>query len=267
MLGKLIKYDFKYGCRIFAILHIMFLGACLLGRLLYLDKIDFQAPANVLVSTLSIFISVFTLLFSAVSFGVAALLAVRFYKNLFTDEGYLTWTLPATHVQQLWAKIISGSAWYMLNITIAAAGILILLTGPNVKEAYAMVAPEVTDMLGMPLSTAAVYLLVFSLFSTTSSVIMIYASIALGQLFPGHKVLCSIITYFILYAIIQIILVFVMLALNLFPGGEMYAPNSSRAVGDYLFSTFKLSGIVFFFSTILLYLATHYITGRKLNLN
>ena len=116
MLGRLIKYDLKYGAKLFIILHALLLLASILGRFFFLEKLDFSAKPNVLITSLGLFISIFLLLFTAVSFGVMLMLGIRFYKNLFTDEGYLTWTLPATPAQQLWAKIISGTIWYVIDI-------------------------------------------------------------------------------------------------------------------------------------------------------
>ena len=104
MLKKLIKYDLKYGAKIVIVIHALLWIAAIFGRVFFLDRIDFDAPTEQLVSVLVLFFSAFVLLFSVVSLATALLIAARFYKNLFTDEGYLTWTLPASPVQQLWAK-------------------------------------------------------------------------------------------------------------------------------------------------------------------
>ena len=116
MLKKLIKYDLKYGAKIFIVIHALLWIAAIFGRVFFLDRIDFDAPAEQLVSVLVLFFSAFVLLFSVVSLATALLIAARFYKNLFTDEGYLTWTLPASPVQQLWAKILSGCIWNILDL-------------------------------------------------------------------------------------------------------------------------------------------------------
>lgn len=91
--------------------------AAIFGRVFFLDRIDFDAPTEQLVSVLVLFFSAFVLLFSVVSLATALLIAARFYKNLFTDEGYLTWTLPASPVQQLWAKILSDAIWNILDLS------------------------------------------------------------------------------------------------------------------------------------------------------
>ena len=89
MLGKLIKYDLKYGYKIILIIHLVFLVACIMGRFM-LNQIDYDAPPEALGAALGISISLFSLVIAGISFSTWIIVAVRFYKNLFTDEGYLT---------------------------------------------------------------------------------------------------------------------------------------------------------------------------------
>ncbi|MGC4019888.1 MAG: hypothetical protein QM793_12120 [Muricomes sp.] len=266
MLGKLLKYDLKYGVRIFIILHAILLTACVLGRFLFMDKLDFQAEPDIIFSVIAPFFALFVVLFSTISLGTLALLAVRFYKNLFTDEGYLSWTLPATSTQQIWAKILSGAVWYILDILISVISLAILVTGNNVTTAYAKVAPEFTAALGMPLEHYSLIILLFTLASTVSSIIMIYMCIAVGQLFPGHRVLGSILAYFILSTVIQVVVLGLMFAFNMFP--YIYTNNVTVEMNatEIMLSIFKLSGGISFISTILEYIAMHHILSKKLNL-
>ena len=149
---KLIKYDLKYGAKIFIVIHALLWIAAIFGRVFFLDRIDFDAPTEQLVSVLVLFFSAFVLLFSVVSLATALLIAARFYKNLFTDEGYLTWTLPASPVQQLWAKILSGCIWNILDLILLYSATYFMWISPNVQNAYRMIAAEFTASLGMPLS-------------------------------------------------------------------------------------------------------------------
>lgn len=93
----------------FAVLHIILIIGCLMARFLVIDHLDFSADPEEFAPVIALLIVVLTMLFSAISFGCCIMYAVRFYKNLFTDEGYITWTLPASPLTQLWAKILSAS--------------------------------------------------------------------------------------------------------------------------------------------------------------
>ena len=86
MLKKLIKHDLKYGVRMFAVLHIILIIGCLMARFLVIDHLDFSADPEEFAPVIALLIVVLTMLFSAISFGCCIMYAVRFYKNLFTDE-------------------------------------------------------------------------------------------------------------------------------------------------------------------------------------
>ena len=133
MLKKLIKHDLKYGVRMFAVLHIILIIGCLIARFLVIDHLDFSAAPEEFAPVIALLIVVLTMLFSAISFGCCIMYAVRFYKNLFTDEGYITWTLPASPLTQLWAKILSASIWYVLDLTICFAAAWFLISGDNIR--------------------------------------------------------------------------------------------------------------------------------------
>ena len=111
MLKKLFRYDMKALTRTLLPLSLATLGC---GILLLLSQLAMRfAPETGLFSVLM------PLLFGMLIFfgSVASLLLPvvgeffilhRYYKNFFTDEGYLTFVLPATMDEQLASKILSG---------------------------------------------------------------------------------------------------------------------------------------------------------------
>ena len=74
------------------------------------------------------------------------------------------------------------------DLIIIAAGILLLVTGNNVTTAYSMIADDLTNELGFSLGTFALILFITCLVSAVCSVVMIYFSVVIGQLFPSHRV-------------------------------------------------------------------------------
>ena len=94
MLGKLIKYDLKASAKIFLLLHVLFLLVCAAARFLFMDRIDFHAPAKARIAPITAMIVLGTFLISALSLCTSLLITFRFYRNLFSREGYLSWTLP-----------------------------------------------------------------------------------------------------------------------------------------------------------------------------
>lgn len=265
MLGKLIKYDLKASAKLFILLHALFLAACLFCRVFFISHIDFNGPEEPLITACAIILALTLFLITALSLGTWLIVTFRFYRNLFSREGYLSWTLPVSGLNQLWAKIISGYVYMALDIILIAAGILILVTGRNVTDAYAMIASDVTEELGMNITSYALKIFLYSIAACISSVIMTYFCITIGQLFPGHRVLCALAAYFITSLVIQFISIFLMFALGYAPGG-MFLISDGSTVADYTFKTLGLSSVLMFIVTILEYIATHIIIKKKVNL-
>ena len=132
MLRKLLKYDFSSVWRVAltvtvaALVASLTLGASaalhemMLGKTDNLSKIIYTTSAVVIViSALTIFIALFT---------ISIFVFVRFYKNLFTDEGYLTFTLPASREAILASKTINAMLWFIYESILIIVCVFIGLT-------------------------------------------------------------------------------------------------------------------------------------------
>ncbi len=265
MLGKLIKYDLKAAARIFILLHAIYLFICLMGRFFYMDRLNFDSPEELLITSLILFASLYLILVSALGLCTSLQVALRFYRNLFSKEGYLSWTLPVSGVQHLWGKILSGYILTAIDVTVIAAGLLILVTGKNVTEAYSQISGTVAHELGLPIGMFGLIVFLFALASCFCTIVMIYFCIAVGQLFPGHRILCAIAVYFISGFVIQIASMILMILLGYFPGYAFYQAQGA-AMTDYMLRIFLLSSVLMFIVMIIQYIVTHYIMKKKINL-
>ena len=114
MFLKILKYDLKSIYRIFLLLTPITLGVCLLGGF----GIDFLAssadphPLITLISVLWIILSVFVI--SAYVIVINLFVYIRLYKHFFSDEGYLTFTLPIKRSTLLRAKSVNAMIWNIL---------------------------------------------------------------------------------------------------------------------------------------------------------
>ena len=267
MLGKLLKFDLKYGMKIFILLHGILIVLSVLGRFLFMDRLNFNDPSAALVSNVALFASAMLFLLIAVCFCTWLIITFRFYRNLFTGEGYLSWTLPASGVQHLWAKIFSGCIWYALDCFIIAGCILLLVTGNNVTEAYSHIAPEFNAELGMTLSRFALLLFLVMLVSCPITVIQTYFCIVVGQIFPAHRILGAIAAYFISGFVLQLLSFALQIGTGLFPEYiRVGQTGSSDQVGAYLFSTIAYSILMMVVIAAVQYAVTHYIMQKKINL-
>ena len=127
MLRKLLKYDLAYVFRIWWIGALSSLGlSALIGICITVLNSDKRIPDIVeLMAVLAIVVSVIGLVaFSILSF---ILVAVRFYKNFFTDEGYLTFTLPVSRISLYNSKLISAALAMLLTVITLIVDVIVLL--------------------------------------------------------------------------------------------------------------------------------------------
>ena len=91
---------------------------------------------------------------------------------------------------------------------------------------------------------------------------MIYFSICVGQLFPGHRVLCAIAVYFITSFVVQIITFVIMTVFGLF---DFYS-TGTRAVADDILNMLIPNTVFALILAVIQYAAAHYIMKKKINL-
>ena len=127
---------------------------------------------------------------------------------------------------------------------------------------YRLIAPEMIEILGMSLGTFALYIFIFSLIGYIGTVLMIYFSICVGQLFPGHRVLCAIAVYFITSFVVQLSTVVIMTAFCLF---DFYS-TGTEAVADDILLMLIPNTVFSLILAVIQYAAAHYIMKKKINL-
>ena len=115
MLGKVLKYDLKsMGKSLFP------LYAGLLGLALVLKFIGFIADN---VSAFSFIYSIMFIFFIVLVIGglfyTFFVSIMRYYKNLYSDEGYLTHTLPVSAGSLLFSKVLSSLIYIILSAAIS----------------------------------------------------------------------------------------------------------------------------------------------------
>lgn len=115
MLKKLLKYDFKSVLRFWWIAALSTVGLALVGGWSWsVFEKDKELPQMLyVVATLAAIIAVL----GGVAFAIMTviLLFSRFYKNFFTDEGYLTFTLPVKRSSLLNSKLIVSVATVLMT--------------------------------------------------------------------------------------------------------------------------------------------------------
>ena len=151
MLRKLLKYDIASIGRYWWILAVTAFGVSGIGGLairylLYTDRVTEMGGVSDGVfdffAVLALIICVLTLIVSLVVTPI--LIYVRFYKHFFTDEGYLTFTLPVSRRCLLGSKMLSAMFWIGMQMLlyICCIGMMLVIgigRGLLSNEVWAMI--------------------------------------------------------------------------------------------------------------------------------
>ncbi len=130
---KLIKYDFRAMLKywwIIALITVFSAGVCasclrsasMLEKLLESDRVYNN---NVLLFTVIFGRFIATIggyaalvIFGITLFATVLLLSIRFYKHFFTDEGYLTFTLPVSRRELYFSKVVTSMTVILAQVAI-----------------------------------------------------------------------------------------------------------------------------------------------------
>lgn len=220
MLGKLIKYEWKGLRKPLSIIYLVLLGITILTGILILtinpEYDDVAVGFSVIFTMFSALLYYFGII--ACSIGTMLIIAIRFYKTCYTDEAYLTHTLPVSTKQLVVAKTITSVLCHLLSLVfiIVTAVLLVgvfLTHMMNLGEiqasdlsaiAWSELNTEFKDEMGISFLGYFGFLGIYSLIGSICSIITILGCVSLGQLYAKHRILGAIIAYFAVTTIQQI---------------------------------------------------------------
>lgn len=274
MLGKLIKYDLKSTSRILVIIHVFLILSALFMRFLITGRVEedlFMASGGSDVFY-TLLVMVYTLVIIGASSATCMVVAIRFYRHLFSDEGYLTNTLPVKRSTHLLAKTISGSLWLCIDMILIMLSLFLVAFPPVVLEMFRENQETVAKFFGFgagSLPSLPAFLGLFLLvcvLSGISSVVTLYGSIALGQLFSEHRVIGAVACYFAITTITSVISYIAMAILGISGNYLAVADGTVLNLGEFLWKLILFSLVWSLILSVILYVVTTWVMNRKLNL-
>ncbi len=270
MLGKLLKYEYKETAKLFIPLNAIVLLITLLWTG-YLKISLYDANGQGVLQVFFILLYVIGILALFIITGVY--LAIRFYKTMYAQQGYLTHTLPVSVSATLNSKIIAAVSWLLLAILVCAASILILALGLSGLPSSADMQrfqEYFCLMFGMELLPSIGIVALMLIGFCFELTMMVYASLSVGQLFHNYRIPAAIGAGVVFYVIQQIVS-----ALSLFAVGIGYmgyqtvtfsttAPQLPESdLYRHIFLTTLTLALLF---SIAYYVICHILTKKKLNL-
>ena len=205
MVKKLLKHEFIYYGRSFGLFLPIVLVIGLMTRLFrFFDNGNILTGIAAGSSILLLVVACFTLIMMSSIIGI-----VRFYKNMYTAEGYLTFTLPVTNSQHIFVKLLVSLVCQAVCLVTVLAAASIALAGETFLHVVGSLGAAIR-MLGDQCGAGnlVVYGLEFGillLLSVISNMLLYYACITIGQTAKKNRILMAVVTYFIYYAISQVI--------------------------------------------------------------
>lgn len=265
MLGKLMKYEMKATGRTFLPMFALLVIFALINKFFLSINADyFQIPQVIAMVA-------FVVIIAGICVMTLIVTIQRFNKNLLTDEGYLSFTLPVKVHTQIDCKMIVSFIWCILSILISALAIFILAANQETLAELRQGFGEFGTMLNQVGSAG--YIIIFEvillvIISTLSSITTIYASIAIGNLSSKHKLLASL-GAFLGFGMIEQIVGSILI--SCFSGNfERYVESLEHAnISEILqFSQLMLLILIIFTAVfgVAYYFLTEWMLRKKLNL-
>ena len=273
MFAKLLKYEWRATRGMVGLLCLICLSAALVGGLamrylVWVSELDSQGNVAIVLSVLTMIFA-----FIVIAIGAAAMQFFtlwRFYKSRFTDEGYLTFTLPVTTHQIL----LSGFVNCLLGVlsSLVALGIsylVLLLLGfsaldnffPSLWEVLPRAMENLWRLFSGETGAFLAQLTLGDVTGVLNSTVVMMLAVTIGSILAKkHKVLAAIGVYYGINMVMSLITSVLGVVLGL----SVYSSQSSGM--DVLSSMMLMESGLFLIVAVGGYFLMYALVHRKLNL-
>ena len=241
MFWNLVRYEFKNVNKWYLALSgaVLALSVLIGAQASSLKSIDTPDQQMIMLVFLGL---VFGGLLITLSISTLILIIRRFKGSVYDRQGYLTLTLPVSEHQIILAKLLGAFIWSLISSAVFFLSIYIIFAtiDPNMVDSYFF------DYLFVHYIENFWLTLISFFMSTVASILCIYLSISIGQLFNEYRTALAVLAYIV----IHIVLGFV----------DIFSPslNYSMMMSAEIFKNLILSAVF--------YLGTYYILKNKVNL-
>lgn len=254
MLGKVLKYDLKYIYKILGVFYLLTFGMAILTRIL----LGFE---NSMVMHIIGLISSGTLiaLFFNILINNFMRIWVRFRKNIYGDEAYLTHTLPITK------QTIYNSKFFALLITTLTSFLVVILSvliayfnKENLIIFKDIILSSFRDMTGFNNISLIIILIIILILEVIFMVQIGYTGMILGHKSNQGKIAKSIgigIGIYYLVSLLSLLLLYIIALftpnlMDMFISNTFSSPNTFKVILIGCSVYYLLLIIIFYFINI-----------------
>lgn len=275
MLKKLYKYDWKSVSLLLFILHAVLIVYTLIGRigisfLKGTDSFQTLELSGLWGIAGGFYIMGFVLFIFAIVIATIVYLGIRIQRNLFSDEGYLTHTLPVTPTQILLSKVFIIWTWCVIDFICVVVSIFTLVA---YKETLPAILDSISTLFGTLMGSFGFsdqiegFLVILGALTQYLGfyTMLLLFSMCLGNLFKSHKILGTILSFFglnIILAFVNTMITFIIPGLSPFMQ-TITQSNVSVYSGRLMIFTLVWNLLC----SVLFFLGSRYILTKKLNLD
>ncbi len=282
---KLLKYDLKalfpiWGISTAVIVVFYFLGIFAMRGIvdMFNTPDSYEPPFAQIIYQLGSIGAFFLIVIGFVAYPILNYVFIlkRFYTHFYTDQGYLTFTLPVKRTQLMGSKLLSALICMMSSFLLMLGGILVIaLFG---SDPQALVNREVLTFLSnmftelwlrvggwLPVYVVEVLLLLILFF--TVDILFVYTCITLGAVWSKrYKILVAFLIYYLSGMVLSPLMQF--LSVFIFGSSPFYRLEYMDTPSVCVFAGALMLLIVAVMATVawLLYYLNVRLLHKKLNL-
>ena len=271
MLGKLLKHDFiatwKVPTALDAVLIV--LGILTAVMIQVVPHVEDSFGMSMFMFS---FVGLYYIGIIAANIVTIIYLVIRYYRNLYTSEGYLTFTLPVKTDMIIHSKVITGSVWLFLSylstfisLLIAGAGFVkaVNISPEELRSGFR----EIYNVMGFAESGFTAIMIFTILITPIAGVLCMYFSVSVGQLWQSHKILGAVLTLIALYIINQFLSQVAFFGSGFWRLMRMTGSNIDASFGLMYRNMMLIMSILTLIQGIVYYVVCLIINRKKINLD
>ena len=201
MFGKLIKNEFKNTWKYILVMSLTVIALSIIGGL-QMHMINHES-GGLIYRFSQLYMGLYVIAMIVFQFIVAFFLMGRFYKKMFTTEGYLMHTLPVTVDEHIGSLLITGTIWSYFFVLVTLLSVYFCFVNGADRASFEQAIHEMMKYYHVTGDT--VLMIVALILGPFVSLLSAYCAMALGQLFKTHRILGSVIMYIILMVAVSTI--------------------------------------------------------------
>lgn len=269
MFLKLLKYKFNAQRNLYIILSAVALCMGAIGAMII--WLLLEHAADIETSILAGFAGFFgsallmVIVYSLMAYTIAMtiLLMFQFYKIHFSDEGYLTFTLPVTTHQHLLSSIVNILIWTVITMLVMFISILLIMSPVIISQGIDM-TPAYFIANDPYLSTMIPFMIFTMIGSLVSGCVVPMVAISIGCI--AVKKLKLLASFGIYYGINSTLSVITGISSFIALIGDLYIMDSLGQDTVHLILTALVPAVVYIGFSIGGYFLMHRLVDKKLNL-